>query len=365
MPQQNSITSSPRVTSPIASESTLPCSEVRILATSSRRSCTSSRMLKKISARFASDTCRHSTNAAFAACTAASTSSTVARSTAPVCLPLAGLKTGPLRPESEATLRPPIQWLILLTSACSATGGLASSVIALLPQSCAHQRIEIRVRRMTDEIAARVARDAGVDDLVDILSERVDGPDLASLLLAVFRRRAARRTPAQVLERYQSDRFVRPSSVAPESLDAINSAALAALPPGFERLELSPVCPLGTSSVLGGISQDRVVATVRNTEVVSDPTNVLALECALRRRADRSATVKLAATQRALRATPTEEPYTRTSASLRSAREDARATRTRCSPSNCPSTPMCSPTDPTRSTVSRVSRRTTPARHSA
>jgi|tagenome__1003787_1003787.scaffolds.fasta_scaffold20915160_3 hypothetical protein len=163
---------------------------------------------------------------------------------------------------------------------------------------------------MTDEIAARVARDAGVDDLVDILSERVDGPDLASLLLAVFRRRAARRTPSQVLERYQSDPFVRPSSLAPAALDAIVAAAVAALPPGFERLELSPVCPLGTSSVLGGISQDRVVATARGTEVVSDPTNVLALECAVRRRGDRTTTVRLAAAHRALRATPTEEPFT-------------------------------------------------------
>ena len=163
---------------------------------------------------------------------------------------------------------------------------------------------------MSDEIAARVARDVGVDDLVEILSERIDSPDLASLLLAVFRRRAARRTPAQILERYQNDRFVRPSSVAPEALDAIVASAIAALPHGFERLELSPVCPLGTSSVLGGISQDRIVATARGTEVVSDPTNVLALECAVRRRADRTSTVKLAAAQRALRATPTEEPFT-------------------------------------------------------
>src|SRR4051812_42731017 len=163
---------------------------------------------------------------------------------------------------------------------------------------------------MSDEIAARVARDVGVGDLVEILSERVDSPDLASLLLTVFRQRAARRTPAQILERYENDRFVRPSSVAPEKLDAITAAAIAALPHGFDRLELSPVCPLGTSSVLGGISQDRVVATARGTEVVSDPTNVLALECAVRRRADRANTVKLAAAQRALRATPTEEPFT-------------------------------------------------------
>ena len=163
---------------------------------------------------------------------------------------------------------------------------------------------------MDDRIAARVARDAGIDDLVEILAERIDAPDLTSLLLAVARRRVARRTPAQLLERYENDRFVRPSPIAPEALDAIDAAAVAALPSSFERLELSPVCPLGTSSVLGGISQDRVVATARGTEVVSDPTNVLAFECALRRRADRSTTVRLAAAQRALRASPTEEPFT-------------------------------------------------------
>jgi hypothetical protein len=163
---------------------------------------------------------------------------------------------------------------------------------------------------MSDEIAARVARDTGVGELVELLSERVESSDLGSLLLAVFRRRAARRTPAQVLERYENDRFARPSTVAPEALDAIHAAAVAALPSGFERLELSPVCPLGTSSVLGRISQDRVVATVRSSEVVSDPTNVLALECALRRRADRTAPVKLAAAQRVLRATPTTAPFT-------------------------------------------------------
>ena len=68
MPQAYSITSRPRVTSPSASESTLPCSAVRIRATSSRRSCTSSRIVKSSSARFASDTARHFGKAAFAAC---------------------------------------------------------------------------------------------------------------------------------------------------------------------------------------------------------------------------------------------------------------------------------------------------------
>ena len=94
IPQANSITSSPRVTSPSASESTLPCSAVRIRATSSRRSCRSSRMRNISSARFASEVARQAGNAAFAAATAAPTSSTVARSTSPVCSPGRGCRPG-------------------------------------------------------------------------------------------------------------------------------------------------------------------------------------------------------------------------------------------------------------------------------
>ena len=90
-PQQNSITSSPRVTSPSASESTLPCSRRQDLRDLLAPLVQSSRMLKKSSARFASDIARHAGNACFAAWTAASTSSTVARSTSPVWRPVAGL----------------------------------------------------------------------------------------------------------------------------------------------------------------------------------------------------------------------------------------------------------------------------------
>ena len=91
MPQANSITSRPRCTSPIASESTLPCSSVRMRAISSRRSWTSSRMRKKISARFDSDVARQAGNAAAAVCTAVSISSTEANATSFVCSPVAGL----------------------------------------------------------------------------------------------------------------------------------------------------------------------------------------------------------------------------------------------------------------------------------
>ena len=91
MPQQNSITSSPRATSPIASESTLPCSAVSSRARSSRCAWKSSRMRKKSSARRDSESARQAGNASFAVWTARSISSAVAKSTAPVWTPVAGL----------------------------------------------------------------------------------------------------------------------------------------------------------------------------------------------------------------------------------------------------------------------------------
>ena len=99
MPQQKSITSSPRATSPIASETTFPCSAVSRRASSPRFLSNSSRIAKKSSARRDSDSVRQSWDASRAAATAASTSSTEAKATAPVWTPVAGLKTLPLRPD--------------------------------------------------------------------------------------------------------------------------------------------------------------------------------------------------------------------------------------------------------------------------
>jgi hypothetical protein len=51
-------------------------------------------------------------------------------------------------------------------------------------------------------------------------------------------------------------------------------------------------------------SQNRIVSTARGTEVVSDPTNVLALESVRRLRENRHAEIKLATSHRATRAQP-------------------------------------------------------------
>jgi len=75
MPQANSTTSWPRLTSPSASESTLPCSEVMIAASSSLRALSSSRKANRIWVRLAREVPRHLGNADVATATISFTSS--------------------------------------------------------------------------------------------------------------------------------------------------------------------------------------------------------------------------------------------------------------------------------------------------
>jgi hypothetical protein len=167
---------------------------------------------------------------------------------------------------------------------------------------------------MDEGILRRIRKQAGDVDLVDILARQLSATDLQSLMLEVYRRRAEGLSAGEVLRRYGEDRFVRPSSTSGRALLELDRLALSLLPEEFELLELSPVTPLGSCSTVAPIDPNWAVPTARNTEVTSDSTNVLALECALRRRellrADpRSAErVRLAASHRLVRPKPVDGP---------------------------------------------------------
>jgi hypothetical protein len=64
---------------------------------------------------------------------------------------------------------------------------------------------------------------------------------------------------------------------------SFDQKALSLLPAEFETIALSPLAPLGSCSVLAGVPQNNIVTTTRNTEVMADATNILAMECAVRR----------------------------------------------------------------------------------
>lgn len=148
------------------------------------------------------------------------------------------------------------------------------------------------------DIAGRVARDLGVPDLVELLSG-LPPSELNSLLLEVERRQSARRSPAQVLEAFGRSRLFG-VGVAMAELHAIRGAMLAACE-AFELREVSPLTPLGTTSTVAPISPDWSVAALHGAETVSDPTNVLALEAARRRRAGIEGDMHLGTLQRVVR----------------------------------------------------------------
>jgi hypothetical protein len=133
------------------------------------------------------------------------------------------------------------------------------------------------------------------------LAERLPASAVWSLLLDVMARRAARRTPASLLRQWTGDDYVRPTRVGQRTLVELDGHLLASAE-GFEALELSPVAPLGACSVPGLTSQNRVLSALRGTELVADPTNLLALECAARLRQDARRVIRLATSHRCVRA---------------------------------------------------------------
>lgn len=140
-------------------------------------------------------------------------------------------------------------------------------------------------------------------ELLQQLSSGLSGTALQSLLLEVMQQRAHRRSPAEILAQYQRESFVQPASGDLRLSLTIDQHFLTAMPE-FEAIELAPVAPLGTCSAVALTDQNRVLTALRSCEVVSDPTNLMALECARRLRAARDRPVHLATSQRVLRAQP-------------------------------------------------------------
>lgn len=135
----------------------------------------------------------------------------------------------------------------------------------------------------------------------EALARELPAARLWSLLLEVMETRAVGRGPAALLEQWEHDRFVQPGIVDQRSALEIDRHLLAAAA-AFESIELSPVAPLGVCSTMGPTSQHKILSALRGTEVVADPTNVMALECARRLRRDATAVVRLATSHRCVRA---------------------------------------------------------------
>jgi hypothetical protein len=162
---------------------------------------------------------------------------------------------------------------------------------------------------MSERRAQRIIRNVGAADLIDLLSEKLSGAELHSLLLTVIKRR---------IGKIESSCLTQPNAVTQAcELDGrlLNEVERVAygVTPQFEATELSPLAPLGAIATLTGLDQGNVLSAIRAFECAADPTVGMALECARRRKdsAARKETTRLCASQRVVRfPAPKKEGFT-------------------------------------------------------
>jgi hypothetical protein len=162
------------------------------------------------------------------------------------------------------------------------------------------QSPDLKSRNILDRIASLT----GLPRLFPVLSEELPASDLQSLLLAVYQTRARSIRESYLL----ADKpLVQPSTVDARLLQLFDTIAFATAEQ-FEAVDLSPVCPFGTSFVLGGINPNNVLTSIRNVELLGDSTSPLAIECARRRKQHASTDIRLCASHRVVRLQPMDVP---------------------------------------------------------
>lgn len=159
---------------------------------------------------------------------------------------------------------------------------------------------------MQKKIVQRIEDELQCPHLFNSLVEKCSFPDLTSLLLEVYHEKTKKVTPKLLLQQYMNNRFVQPAKANVCEALKFDLFASSLLPKDFEMIELSTLAPLGSNSVIASVDQNNALSTIRNVEVCSDPTNVLALESAARKqrlkkgKAD-GVKVKLCTSQRVVR----------------------------------------------------------------
>jgi hypothetical protein len=114
-------------------------------------------------------------------------------------------------------------------------------------------------------------------------------------------------SPSDLKRQYMENRFTIPSEISQREFNRLENLIYTIIPIEYQSIELSPVSPIGTNSVLTKINQKTVISTTRNTEVLADATTLMALEACRQReelykKSEKEKLIKLCSAQRFLRA---------------------------------------------------------------
>jgi len=130
------------------------------------------------------------------------------------------------------------------------------------------------------KIAESIIKKIGQPAIIEKLTKELSLSELNSFLLEVFRKVTLQINPPELQKNYEHNRFVSFSQYDPIAFREFEIILLKlAKERGFIPMELSPVSPLGSCSVIATADQNKIISAGRGTEVVADATNVLAMEC--------------------------------------------------------------------------------------
>ncbi len=128
------------------------------------------------------------------------------------------------------------------------------------------------------KILQHVLEKAGNANLIPELVEKLSPSEMVTLLLALSKEIAAKNAPSDIVSKYRTNRFVKPSGLDPVQVKQIEISMLQmAKAMGFLPVLLSPASLLGSCSVMAQVDQNNVVSATRGLELISDSTNMLAI----------------------------------------------------------------------------------------
>ncbi len=142
--------------------------------------------------------------------------------------------------------------------------------------------------------------DLSSEDYRALISENAN--TFNSTMLEIFEQRAKKMCPSALLKNYKSKHnLYEPSKIDPRIYNEISNIFFDTVSDDFECIELSPINPFGLNASLTNTNQNNVLSTIRNSEIVSDSSISMILECAYRKKELNLSTINLASSTRLLR----------------------------------------------------------------
>lgn len=132
-----------------------------------------------------------------------------------------------------------------------------------------------------DKILEKIIRKLDKEVFIDQIATGLSGTEFNSLMLEIFRKRATAIQPASLMKEFEHNRFVQPGRTDPIKSREMELQWLKYVrDQGFLPLTLSPVAPIGCCAAVATVNQNKVLSSLKGTEVVADASNVLALKIA-------------------------------------------------------------------------------------